>query len=232
MDESSTIMRHGIGTLRETSLHAALKDWAARPGDAVEVKVDGYFIDIQRGDTLIEIQTRNFNALKPKLARLIEKHPVKLIYPISVEKWILRQDENGQPVSRRKSPRKGRLEHVFLELIRFPHLVASPNFSFQAVLVREEEIQVDDGRGSWRRAKRSIFDRRLMDVIEAVTFNSPADFGRLLPAGLPESFSVSELALALGVSLSLARKMAYCLRRMGVIDQAGKRARAYLYRKV
>ena len=156
---------------------------------------------------------------------------MRLIYPVPVEKWIVRQSGDGQLLSRRKSPRKGRLEHVFLELIRIPRLITEQNFSIQVVMVREEEIQADDGRGSWRRLGRSILDRRLIEVIETVTFNTPTDFGRLLPADLPETFSASDLRAAIGGPLTLARKMVYCLSRMGVIDPAGKRGRAYLYRK-
>ena len=46
-----------IGTLNEKPLHAALKDWCARPGDQFEVFVDGFVVDIVRGNLLIEIQT-------------------------------------------------------------------------------------------------------------------------------------------------------------------------------
>ena len=56
-----------IGTLRERPLHASLKRWYARPGDRVEVAVDGYVVDLVRGDLLIEIQTRGFATLRPKL---------------------------------------------------------------------------------------------------------------------------------------------------------------------
>ena len=45
-----------IGTLNEKPLHAGLKEWVARPGDAFEQPVDGYVIDIVRDDLLIEIQ--------------------------------------------------------------------------------------------------------------------------------------------------------------------------------
>ncbi len=222
---------NAIGTLQETSLHASLKDWMAQPGDTMEVKIDGYFIDIVRGETLIEIQTRNFAALKPKLARLVQNHPVRLIYPIAVEKWIIRQGEDGQPLTRRKSPRRGRVEDIFLELIRIPRLITEENFSIQVVMVREEEIQVDDGRGSWRRSGRSIRDRRLIEVLGTSTFETPADFAQLLPAGLPESFTVGEISSALHTSYPMARRMAYCLRRMGILEQIGMRGRAYLYRK-
>ncbi len=53
-----------IGTLRETELHAALKDYYARAGDRLETEVDGYIVDVVRADELVEIQTHNFAATK------------------------------------------------------------------------------------------------------------------------------------------------------------------------
>ena len=35
----------------EMTLHASIKEWYASPGDKIEVEVDGYVIDIVRGDT-------------------------------------------------------------------------------------------------------------------------------------------------------------------------------------
>ena len=83
-----------IGTLSEKSLHSALKAWYARAGDQLEVKVDGFHIDIVRGKALIEIQTTNFSSQKRKLNTLIEKHPVRLVFPIAQEKWIIRLAED------------------------------------------------------------------------------------------------------------------------------------------
>jgi hypothetical protein len=65
-----------IGRLNEKSLHADLKQWLAQPGDQFEVAIDGFVIDIVRGDKLIEIQTRNFGAMKRKLTQLLDHHPV------------------------------------------------------------------------------------------------------------------------------------------------------------
>ena len=58
----------GIGTLRETDLHAALKRLYAEPGDVLEARVDGYVIDLLRGELAIEFQTHNFHAIRRKLA--------------------------------------------------------------------------------------------------------------------------------------------------------------------
>ena len=79
-------MPNTIGTLNEKSLHAALKQWYARPDDLIEVSVDGFTVDIVRGDLLIEIQTRNLSAIKRKLMTLVEQHPVRLVYPVAQDK--------------------------------------------------------------------------------------------------------------------------------------------------
>ena len=57
-------MPNTIGTLNEKSLHAALKLWHAQPEDLIEVLVDGFTVDIVRGDLLIEIQTRNLSTIR------------------------------------------------------------------------------------------------------------------------------------------------------------------------
>jgi len=213
----------------ETSLHEAVKRWYAQPGDRLEAWVDGYLIDIVRDDQLIEIQTGNFSAIKAKLENLIRRHTVRLVHPIAQTKWIVRLDARGGRVSRRRSPRRGRVEDLFLELVYIPHLMEEPNFSLEALMVHSEEELIDDGRGSWKRRRWSVHDRRLLDVVERTTFSVPADFRKLLPASLPEEFTTRELAEALKLRASIAQKMTYCLRHMEVLDTIGKRGRARLY---
>ena len=222
--------RNGIGTLQETSLHAALKRWYARPGDRLEAQVDGFFIDVLREDLLIEIQTGSFSAIKPKLIRLIERYPVRLVHPIPLEKWIVRLDSSGEKQrSRRKSPKRGGPTDVFYELVRISDLVTSANFSVEILLTREEEIWRDDGRGSWRRRYWSIVDRRLLEVVDRRILANPLDFQELLPADLPAAFTTADLAKHMKIRRSLAGKMAYCLRVMGAVELVGKRGKAHMY---
>ena len=219
----------------EKSLHDSVKQWYSQPGDRMETWVDGYIVDIVRGDTLIEIQTGNFSAIKTKLENLVQRHPVRLVHPIPQTKWIVRLNSQGERISRRRSPRKGRVEDLFLELVYASHLMEKPNFSLETLLVHSEEELIDDGRGSWRRRRRrrrrrwSVNDRRLLDVVGRATFSAPADFKKLLPEALPEKFTTRELAEALKMRVSIAQKMTYCLRHMGVLDTIGKRGRARLY---
>jgi hypothetical protein len=217
--------------MQEKSLHAALKKWYARRGDRVEVNVDGFAVDIVRGELLIEIQTRNFSALKRKLTMLTTNHPVHLVYPIAQEKWIVRTSKNGKILGRRKSPKRGCLAHLFEELVRIPDWICHPHFTLEVLLVRVEEIRRNDGKGSWRRKGWSLYDHQLMDVVERVVFKSPLDFRTFLPRALPKTFTSQDLSDALSLSRRLTQKMTYCLRNMGVIQVVGKRGRSVLYRR-
>jgi len=220
-----------IGTLRESDLHAALKRHYARPTDQIEVAVDGYVIDIVRGDELIEIQMGNFSALKRKLPALLGNHRVRLIYPIAQAKWIARVKADGKTsVSRRKSPRRGTLEDVFVELVSLPELMAHSNFTLEVVLIHEEEWRCPrSGRGRYRAREWRVCQRRLLSVIEAIEFAAPSDFRRFIPIDLPAPFTSRELAKALQRPDYFAHKITYCLRKMDVLTVVGKRQRAWLY---
>jgi hypothetical protein len=219
-----------IGTLKERPLHAALKQWYAGPDSELEVSVDGFVIDIVQDGLLVEIQTRNFAAIKQKLASLIDRHPVRLVYPVAQEKWIVKLGRDGQrPLGRRKSPKRGALEHVFEELVSFPVLVQNRNFSVEVVLIQEEEYRRHDSSRAWRRRGWITQERRLLRVVGRHLFETPGDLGGLLPDALPEPFATSDLAKAIAQPRRLAQKMAYCLREMGVITPRGKRGNAVLY---
>ena len=219
-----------FSTLNEKPLHEALKQWYAQPGDAFEVPVDGFVVDVVRGDLLIEVQTRNFSAIKRKLEKLLVSHPVRLVYPIPREKWITRLAADGSgPIGRRRSPKRGAFEHVFYELVRLPELLKDPGFSVELLLIEEEEVRRHDGVRGWRRRGWVTDERWLLRVVDRRMLRSPADVHAFIPAALAEPFSVNDLATATSVNRALAGKMVYCLRAMGCIAPVGKRANAILY---
>jgi hypothetical protein len=220
-----------IGTLNENPLHAALKEWYAEPGDRLEVPVGGFYVDIVRGGLLIEVQTANFSAVARKLAGLAASHHVRLVYPIAVQRWIVRLDAAGETLGRRRSPKRGAVEDVFEELVRIPHLLAEPNFSLEVLLTREEEVRRHQPGKAWRRRGWVVCERRLVEVAGRRLFRTPAELAALLPEGLPEPFTTADMAEAGGHPRWLAQKMAYCLRKMGAIRQEGKQANAILYRR-
>lgn len=220
-----------IGLLAENSLHAAIKAWYARPDDRLETRVENYVVDIVRGTQLIEVQTGNFGALKSKLKSLLDRHAICILYPLPVERWILRQAFEDGPISKRKSPHRGRVIDVFNELVSIPRLIGHPNLSLEVILLQEEVLLRDDGKGSWRRKRWSIVDRRLKAVLGQEAFSSLADYCRVLPETLADPFTNPELAEALGCRPRLAQKITYTLRRGGALRKLGKRGRAYLYER-
>ncbi len=219
----------GIGERNEKSLHAALKQWYARPGDVIEARVDGYIVDIVRGDLLVEIQTHNWSAIRRKLHKLLEHHPVRLVYPIPREQWIVRVDRRGQVIGRRKSPRRGEWRDLFEELVYLPELIAHPNLTLEIALIRAEEVRRADGKGSWRRRGQSRVDSRLLGVVETRVFERPEDFLAFLPGDLEPAFSNQQLAAQLGLSVARARRITYCLRKMRMIRTLDKRGNELVF---
>jgi hypothetical protein len=218
---------------RESSLHSAIKKWYFLEGDRLEVKVDDFVVDIVRGDLLIEIQTANFSAIKPKLLRLLNEHKVRLVYPVPKEKWIVHKSKaTGEAFGRRKSPKKGRLSDLFNELIRIPDLFSKGNLSVEVLMIEAEEIWCDDGRGSWRRKGASIEDRKLVRVFEREIFEDKADFLKILPKDVPDPFSNRNLAESLGIPVNQSRKMTYVLRRIGAITHVGKNGNQMLFARL
>ena len=222
-------MADGINTYNENPLHLALKEWCAGADAEFEVPLEGYIIDAIVDGVLIEVQTRNFTQMRSKLKKLVESHPVRLVHPVSFEKWIVRLDPEGEQLSRRKSPKKGRMEDVFSELVTFPKLMAERNFSLEVVLIEEEEIRVVDGkRRRWGRDfKRE--ERRLLKVLDSKLFTQPRDMAALIPDSVGEPFTTNDIAKACKLPRILAQKMAYCLREMGAIVPLERKKKGILY---
>lgn len=230
----------GIGTLAERSLHSALKAHYARPGDLLECNLEGYVIDILRptppgSDSpyeCIEIQTGDLRKLKPKLKALLGRYPIRVVHPLSYERTIVRIDPDGVVVSQRKSPKRAALPELFGELVSIAALMTHPNVSLEVVFIREQVLWLDDGRGSWRRKRWSVADRRLVDVLESRLLACVADYLALLPESLADPFDSAELAAAIRQPRHVAQKMAYCLRAMGALELCGKRGNALLYARL
>lgn len=220
-----------IGVLREGPLHRELKSLLARPGDAFEVPVDGYVIDLVRADgELVEIQTGGFSPLRAKLDALLDRHHVRIVYPIPAQRRIVRIDEHGTVLSTRPSPKKPTAATIFEGLVSFPTLLSHPHLTIEVLLCREDHVRKPAPvRG--RRYLRDPGERRLIEVLERVELTEPADAAALIP-DFEEPFTTKELAAAMRVPLPLAQKAAHCLRALEILEPAGTRGRAPLHARL
>jgi hypothetical protein len=216
-----------IGTLRESSLHASLKALYARPGDELEALREGYVVDLVRPHELVEFQTGGFGRLRAKLEALLAVHPVRLVHPVPVERMLVRIDGDGVVTSRRRSPAHGCHHSLFDELVSIPQLALHPGLTFEVALVRVEEHRVEAPRTRRRRKPWRIADRLLVELVEA----RELDVARVLPDALPDPFTSAELAAALAIERALAQRIVYTLRGAGLVEQLGRRARSFEYRR-
>jgi hypothetical protein len=195
----------------------------------VEADVEGFVADLVRDGHLIEIQTRGFSALRRKLDHLLDLHPVRLVYPVAVAKWIIKLDEDGHPISRRRSPKKGIAADVCAELVSFPSLLSNPHLTIDVALVHEEEVRCPDP-AAWRRRGWRIDERRLLQVVEVIELTSPQSLLELLPPDLPDPFTTADLARGLGRSRHIAQQVAYCLRESEAVEVVGRDKHGIHYR--
>jgi len=228
---SSSEHENHIGTLSESTLHSQLKEEYAREGDLIEASVDNFVADILRGWHIIEIQVNNLAALQKKLEELARKHTITIVHPIAREKWIVRESmDRGEIVSRRKSPKRQNIFNLFEELVHAPLLLGIRGLDLEVVLIQEEEIWVNDSKGSWRRKGWSIVDRQMLNIVERYRFEDKEDLLALIPDDLVTPFTNKQLAKALGIKNRIAQKMTYTLRKMNLIQVPGKKGRAFLHK--
>jgi hypothetical protein len=219
----------GIGRLNETELHEQLKHRYAGSEGRTEAVIDGFVVDVVTAGELVEIQTKGFGKLRRKLGALAHAHRFRIVHPIAVETIITRLSDTGELLSTRRSPRHGRLEEVFREIVSIADLLPTPNITVEVVLVRATEIRVADGKGSWRRRGVSIVARQLGAVVSTTTLCTRTDYLSLLPDGLPTAFANSDLVSLAGMRYRDAQPLTSSLRKMGLLHVCNKRGREHLY---
>jgi len=231
-DGVSEMRSNAIGELNEQPLHAALKNVYAGDTGLQEVRVRGFIVDVFRDGECIEIQTGNFSGIREKLSKLVRTNHLRLVFPIVIEKWLLKLPRRpGDKAERRKSPKKETLYHLFNEFVAFPELILNTNFSLECVEVVAEEVRKYTSGKAWRTHGWVPVERRLLDVCHTRPFPNAQALETLLPRDLPGQFTTADLASMAGIPKWLSQKTVYCYRKMRSIQVVGKQGRFNLYRR-
>jgi hypothetical protein len=213
----------------ESTLHRQLKALYAGPGAACEVRVAGYRIDAVVDGQLIEIQQASLSALRTKVAKLLERHTVRVVKPLCARKIIVRcERRSGRVISRRASPAKETLWDLFQDLVHFVGVFPHPQLTLEVVLAEVEEHRIDSRR-RWGRRQDRVTDRALVAIQSQHTFRTASDLLALLPTSLPAEFTTAELATTLGLPRWWAQKVAYCLRRTGALATTRRGRAGWVY---
>lgn len=228
-----------INTYNESDLHNTLKRmYIATYGGKSEVLTDKYICDVvaDNGD-IIEIQTGNLGKLFSKIKTLLENHKVILVYPLAVERIIDLCDENGNCISRRRSPKRPDIYSLFDELTGLYPILLHPCFKLEVLTVSitehrirtSEPVQLPNKsrrfRKNWYKTGKSLNELRGRQ-----TFSKKEDYFSLLPESLPEVFCVKDLETA--APGKYGRIMLWVFRKMNLVQFEEKRGRTNYYRKV
>ncbi len=222
--------RLGIGTLSEKTVHAILKNYYEPDEDKQEIPIENYVADIYHNESIMEIQTRSFNAMRNKLRTFLPLYPVTIVYPIPREKWLIWIDEEtGQLSNKRKSPKKGNPYLAFMELYKIKMFLKDPNLRLKLVLLDMEEYKLLNGWSKDKKKGSTRYDRIPTELVEEVDIECVRDYMQFIPYDLQEPFTVKDFAKTVHIPVGLARTVVHILAYVEVIQQVGKQGNAYLY---
>lgn len=221
----------GIGTLGEKAIHAVLKHYFDPYAGSHEQKIGRYVADIVGENGIIEIQTRDLYRLRAKLECFLQVTTVTVVHPLVRSRWIIRTDPvSGRLLSRRKSPRRENFYTAFHELYGIKPLLRAPNLRLCLPLLDVEELRTESGR---KRRGRPVLQREPFPIalIDQLELNCPADYEKLLPSILPESFTSLDYAACAEVHLQTAQAALNVLSHVDAVRRVSKTGRYLLYEK-
>lgn len=230
--------RGTIGTIGEKSLHAVLKWYYETDGTCHEIPVGSYVADIVGEHGIIEIQTRNFIRLKPKLAELLTAANVTVVYPIIRQKRIINiSAETGEVTSLRKSPRHGSIYTSVRELYAIRELLSNPHLTLRMPILSADEARVFGVKTKRRRKQHTrmgeyVSDIIPNDIIDEITLSNPQDYDIFIPPALkgqPEGFNSPNFADAAQIDIYSARRILNILANLELIEVKGTNGRFKIY---
>lgn len=223
-------LQHGIGSLAEKSQHAVLKNYYCPNPSCQEINLGRFVADISDEDGITEIQTSGFGKMRNKLAFFLKNYPVRIVYPVAVQKWICWVDpETGEVGSRRRSPKKNAELSLFRELYSILDLLWPSNLSITLALLECEEYRLLDGWGAGGKRGSNRAEMVPLHLLGEVLLQKPQDLMQLLPEGLPPVFTSSDMRSLTRLSPRQTSYLILVLHRLGLIERCGKDGRFYLY---
>ncbi len=223
--------RPTIGTLSEKTIHAVIKNYIEADEDKQEILIGTHVADVFTGEHIYEIQTGNLKRLCEKLSDFLPMYKVTVVHPIIRKRKIYWIDpDTGEMTNpKRTSPKTGSVESAIREVYGIRDYINDPNLSVRFIVIDADEFRIKDGYGKDNKKYGTWLDKVPTDIIDDITFECPEDYLQLLPADIPEEFTVNDAA-KLGMKRDEASLIISFLNKVGIIEKIGKQGRSFLYR--
>ena len=223
--------QNGIGTYGEKMLHRTLKFYFEPDESKHEIDHLGSVADILNENGIIEIQTRSFSKLIPKLERFLEKDKVTVVCPIIENKTICRIDqESGETNPPRKSRKKGRVSDTLAEISLIRRFIPHENLNILVVMLDADETRLLKGRlkvGRKRTDKINCIPTSLNQIIDLRT---TSDYYQLLPDGLKDEFTAVDFERISGHKGIGAHGALMLLLQLGILSRSRVGKEPYIYK--
>lgn len=217
-----------IGVLSEKYLHKTIKNLYEENKDNQEIRIDKYFVDILRDNEIIEVQTKQFNKLREKIAYLLslDKYSINIVYPVFNSKMIYMVDENNNISNPKKSPKKFKYPEVFYELYKIKSFLDNKNLKITLLIFDIDEYRMitNNRKGYY------CFERIPTKLIEEVILEKKEDYLKLFPKNLNEPFTINDLCKQTKSNNKYVSKMVNVMKFLDIIELVGKQGRKYLYK--
>lgn len=227
---SADISRSGIGTYKEKTLHAVLKQYIEPDETKQEVSVGSFVADIFNQNGITEIQTRSLNAIRKKLDYFLKDNIVTVVFPMASTKWLIWIDpETGEITKQRKSPKTGLPYHAFPELYKIKQQLIHPNLKLRLILLDIKEYRFLNGWSKDKKKGSSRYERIPVDLVDEIHIECTEDYKKLIPRSLKNGFSSKDFAKAAKMNKNAASVALNVLFYVGAVKRTGKKSRCYIY---
>lgn len=219
-----------IGTLGEKLLHRTLKYYFEPDESKHEIACFGSVADIRNEKGIIEIQTRSFSKLSPKLERFLPEERVTIVYPIIENKFICRiNTETGESLTPRKSPKRGRVSDALAEISMIRRFVPDDRLTVLVIMVDLTETRMQNREIRVGRKRTSKLNAIPMGINRIISLDTPDDYRQLLPADMPQSFTAEEFEKLFGFKKINAHGALMLLLQLGILTRERKGREPYTY---
>ena len=217
-----------IGERSEHSLHRVIKYMIDPTSIYHEKKISNKIVDICIDNKIYEIQTKAFHNLRSKLDVLLENYEVTIIYPCIINKKIVKFNENGEVISSKKSPKKGKPIDALFEFYKIKQYLNHPNLKFKLFCFNVDEYQQTIKPTYKNRRGKIRIDQVPNELLDVLDINNINDYLKIVPV-INNKFTYKDFLKETKINKKHASYIFSVIKYLGIYIQVDKNGKEYIY---
>ena len=217
-----------IGERSEHSLHRVIKYMIDPKSIYHEKKISNKIVDICIDNKIYEIQTKAFHNLRSKLDVVLENYEVTIIYPCIINKKIVKFNENGEVISSKKSPKKGKPIDALFEFYKIKQYLDHPNLKFKIFCFNVDEYQQTIKPTYKNRRGKIRIDQVPNELLDVLDISNINDYLKIVPV-INNKFTYKDFLKETKINKKHASYIFSVIKYLGIYIQVDKNGKEYIY---